>query len=113
MNAMPYGWAKAFGYEMLCEIRDELVRIGCLDTYRIMDIKEKYGTLHWYDNGTSRKLFNIIEKYISLSASVCQACGKPATHVTQGWIGYFCRKCGKKLGAIKIPKDWWEKENEY
>ena len=44
MNAMPYGWAKAFGYEMLCEIRDELVRIGCLDTYRIMDIKEKIKT---------------------------------------------------------------------
>lgn len=112
MNAMPYGWAKAFGYEMLCEIRDELVRIGCLDTYRIMDIKEKYGTLHWYDNGSNQELFSIIKKYISLSASACQVCGKPATHMTQGWIGYFCRKCGKKLGAIKIPKDWWEQPDD-
>lgn len=112
MSMMPYGWAKAFGYEMLCELRDVLIRVNALDSYRIMDIKEKYGTLHWYDNGNTEEGFKIIETYSALSASVCQNCGKPATHMTRGWIGYFCRRCGRKLDAVKIPKDWWTEEED-
>lgn len=108
MYSMPYGWAKEFGYEMLCEIYQALVDANYLEKYRIMDIKEKYGTLCWYDSGAPKQVFEIIEHYIGKSAHVCQSCGKPATYMTQGWIGYFCRKCGKKLGAVKIPKKWWE-----
>lgn len=108
MSSMPYGWAKAFGYEMLCEIYRALVEANYLEEYRIMDIKEKYGMLRWYDGGAPKPVFETIIQYINKSAHVCQACGKPATHMTQGWIGYFCRKCGKKLGAVKIPKKWWE-----
>ena len=108
MYSMPYGWAKAFGYEMLCEIRRALIEANYLEEYRIMDIKEKYGTLHWYDVGTPEQVFKIITQYTGKSAHVCQYCGKSATHMTKGWIGYFCRKCGKALGAIKIPKKWWE-----
>ena len=83
LEAMPEGWLIAFGYEMICELRDELASANGHD---------------------------IISKYCEKSAEVCQRCGKPATHMTTGWIGYFCKQCGEELGAEPISKDWWEKD---
>lgn len=51
LDAMPEGWRTAFGLQMCKELKEILVGAGALETYRIMDIKEKYGSLHWYDNG--------------------------------------------------------------
>ena len=87
------GWAKAFGYELICELRDALIEANYLHDYRIVQIKEKYGTLRWYDFGAPDKVFNIITKYEKLSGEVCVHCGKPATHETYGWINYVCEKC--------------------
>lgn len=52
MDSMPNGWRKAFGDQMLREIKEELLKFNFLDEYRILQIKEKYGTLRWYDGGT-------------------------------------------------------------
>lgn len=108
LDAMPDAWAKAFGYEMLCEIKDELVKSNYLYDYRITQIKEKYGTLRWYDFGGSEELFKIISKYCNLSAKICIRCGAPATHYTRGWISYICEKCSNKVGGRPIPDDYWE-----
>lgn len=51
MDDMPVGWRIAFGDQMLEELREELVKYNYLDKYFITQIKEKYGTLRWYDNG--------------------------------------------------------------
>ena len=42
LDDMPDGWRKAFGKEMLEEIREELIRCDYLNEYRIMQIKEKF-----------------------------------------------------------------------
>ena len=47
------GWLIAFGYEMCCELKEALIKANFLDKYVITDIKEKYGTLRWYDNKSS------------------------------------------------------------
>ncbi|MFR1479443.1 MAG: hypothetical protein ACLSB9_29010 [Hydrogeniiclostridium mannosilyticum] len=51
LDSMPNGWRKAFGKQMCEDIREELIRAEYLDQYRITQIKEKYGTLCWYDFG--------------------------------------------------------------
>ena len=112
MFGMCNGWLIAFGYEMLCELREALVMNNCLYDYIITDVKEKYGTLRWYDTDSTAEVRCVIRKYCSKSAEVCQICGEPASHMTQGWIGYFCKKCGCKLGAEPIPEDWWEDEED-
>lgn len=112
LEAMPEGWLIAFGYEMICELRDELASTNFLSEYRITDIKEKYGTLRWYDAGNTKNGHDIVSKYCGESARVCQCCGKPATHMTNGWIGYFCKECGKQLGAEPVPEDWWEEDED-
>ena len=52
LDAMPDGWRLAFGDDMIEEIHQELVKYDFVDSYRILQIKEKYGYLRWYDNGT-------------------------------------------------------------
>ena len=91
--ALEKGWAKAFGYELLCELKDALVEANYLYEYRITQIKEKYGGLRWYDFGAPEKAFDILRKYESLSYKTCFICGEPATHETYGWINYVCEKC--------------------
>jgi hypothetical protein len=33
------------------ELKQELIKFNYLDNYEITQIKEKYGSLRWYDNG--------------------------------------------------------------
>ena len=93
LDALEYGWKKAFGYELLCELRDELIKGNYLNDYSIAQIKEKYGTLRWYDFGAPEGAYNIIRKYERLSAEYCYICGSPATYETTGWINYVCEDC--------------------
>ena len=91
--ALETGWAKAFGYELLCELKEALIEANYLDKYRITQIKEKYGTLRWYDFGAPEKVFEIIRKYEQLSYETCIYCGKPSEYETFGWINYVCKDC--------------------
>ena len=98
LDSMPDGWRKAFGEQMCEDIREELVCAEYLDQYRITQIKEKYGTLCWYDfGGTERMLRDIIPKYEHLSARTCIRCGNPATKVSIGWISPYCDTCAGKI----------------
>ncbi len=97
LDAMPDGWRIAFGEQMCEEIREELLKAGCLEKYRITQIKEKYGSLRWYDFGCTDKMIQqIIPKYEKLSAYTCICCGKPATQIALGWISPFCDDCVPK-----------------
>ena len=98
LDAMPDGWRKAFG-EMMCEeIRCALLAVSqeALDNYRIMQIKEKYSSLRWYDNGypIGSGIDDIIGKYETLSKHICMRCGKPDVPITgDWWIFPFCKEC--------------------
>lgn len=93
-DAIPGGWRLTFGEQMMEELRVQLIKEGCLDTYYPIQVKEKWGALRWYDNGASREVQAIIDKYEVLSAKICIFCGKPATRMTMGWIVPVCNDCG-------------------
>ena len=103
LDDMPDGWREAFGIRMCEEIRDALIEDGDLDRYRVVQIKEKYGMLCWYDNGVKvgSRVHNIIRKYESISAGTCIVCGQPATRITLGWISPFCDDCCINCGNGK------------
>lgn len=90
LDAMPIGWRKAFGIQICKDIKAQLKKDHYLYKYRIMQIKEKWGELCWYDAGGSRKLHDIIQKYKALSYETCIECGKPATKMSGGWICPYC-----------------------
>lgn len=97
LDAMPDGWRKAFGKQMCEEIRNALIEENYLYKYRIVQIKEKYGSLRWYDWASSKKVQDIIDKYEEISARTCICCGRPATKISKGWISPFCDRCAEKL----------------
>ena len=97
LDCMPDGWRKAFGKQMCEEIRNALIEDNYLYKYRIVQIKEKYGSLRWYDWGAPQKVQDIIDKYEEISTHTCIRCGRPATKISTGWICPFCDKCADKL----------------
>ncbi len=114
LDAMPSGWRKAFGEQMCEEVAEALREADYLDAYRICDIKEKYGTLRWYDFGAPDKVYGIVDKYENISARTCINCGETATKISQGWISPFCDKCASNT-RIKnfVPIDEWFREVVY
>ena len=119
LDAMPDGWRKAFGEQMCFEIQSVLEETEDEEfEYRILQIKEKWGYLHWYDNGApkdiSNKLNTIIKKYEDLSKKTCIECGAPATKISTRWISPWCDECAKKLvrAGDLIPIDEWFKKQE-
>ena len=93
------GWNNAFGKQYLNEIKTQLKKDKCLYTWRITDIKEKWGRFQLYCNWGSKELYNIIDKYENLSWNICIKCGKHATHTSRGWICPYCKECAQDVGG--------------
>lgn len=108
LNSMPLGWRKAFGIQMCKEIAKQLRKEHRLYKYRILDIKEKFGELRWYDTASSNEIFDIINKYTKLSQQICIRCGKPAKWLSCGWISPYCDDCkieGNKYELLYIENN--------
>lgn len=103
LDDMPEGWRKAFGKEMCEEIRQVLIKGNYLNKYRVVQVKEKYCGLRWYDEGAPssiyRELQDIINKYEEISERTCIWCGRPATKISLGWISPWCDECAKRIGG--------------
>ena len=83
----------------LCEdIRDALLNAGiCLNDYEVVQVKEKFGSLRWYDMNGNSSIDEIIQKYEYLSAHVCIHCGKIDVPLYGGWISPFCDVCADEF----------------
>jgi hypothetical protein len=97
LDDLEEGWYIAFGIDLCTELAAALEKEGKLETYRIDQIKEKYGELRWYDHGGTRETDEIIEKYTKLSRQICKKCGAPATKISTGWISPWCDECAEKI----------------
>lgn len=110
LDEMPDGWRAAFGEQMCEELKEELIKENSLEKYRIIQIKEKYGYLRWYDNFGSEEHYNLIDKYERLSKRTCITCGAPAKWISKGWISPYCDECGKE---IKFEDNFMEIERYF
>lgn len=94
LDDIPIGWVKAFGIQLAKDIKEELKEKNIKD-YRVMQVKEKFGSLRWYDNYD----LDCLSKYEELSKKTCCGCGKPATMIATGWICPWCDNCAKDVGG--------------
>jgi hypothetical protein len=94
LDGMETGWRKSFGIEMMKEIRKQLIKEKFLFKFRITDIKEKYGSLRMYHNG-SEEIEKIVDKYEDISRKICLICGKPATEFLGPYEMPYCSECCK------------------
>lgn len=96
LDEMPEGWRIAFAEEMCKEIHEVLLKTNSVDSYRVLQVKEKYGRLCWYHTFAPDELEPIIDKYEEISKKTCVVCGRPATKIHKNWIGPLCDECVKK-----------------
>lgn len=88
---LPEGWMQLF--LQCCEdLKEPLIRAGNLDTFRFLQVKEKWGRMTLYTQGATNEVQDIIDKYAFLSQQVCSVCGKPATVMTYGYVCPYCSK---------------------
>ena len=123
LDDMPKGWRRAFGEEMCEELNQELLTWNEEDRkeFHITQIKEKYGELRFYVNYGSKALYDIIDKYTTLSRGICINCGKTARWISRGWISPYCDDCAREFfehfnGSYSAQTPWEEEFidiNEY
>ena len=110
LDELPMGWRKKFGLDMCEELKQILVDGNCLNDYRVLQIKEKYGILRWYDNGIptsiSERYDKWLKKYEDLSEETCIVCGNPGKMVTRGWISPYCKKCFHNMYPKANYDEW-------
>jgi len=82
----------------LCEQIDKSLTEEEKKTFRVDQIKEKYGTLRFYINGGSDKIFDYIDEAEKMSEITCESCGKEGKLYERfGWWRVRCEKCREKL----------------
>ena len=102
LDMMPIGWKKAFGVRMCEELREALVESGCLDTYQVLEVKEKYWSLRWYSIGGTEQTDEIENRYMALSEMTCIQCGEPE-FMWNSDLSFMplCSKCADELRKRK------------
>lgn len=87
------GWYKVFGKKLLFQLWWNLLISGRLYSFRIIDIKEKYGHIDFSVCGATPKIYKILNEYSKLSKDYCVDCGKPAVYFTNGYLCPYCKDC--------------------
>ena len=106
LDDMPEGWREAFGLKMCEELLHILNDADYAEKYRILQIKEKFGYLHWYSGSVPNRIYDRyldwLTGYEELSEHTCIVCGKPGHMMNTGWISPYCEDCFHKyFGADK------------
>jgi hypothetical protein len=69
-----------------------------IDNYTVIQVKEKYGTLRWYDSGFNDRIDGMTSMAEHMSSYICEECGLPGeTLEIAGWWYTACKKCQEKL----------------
>jgi hypothetical protein len=90
---LPPGWLP-----LAQQLIEDLLRLGW--DRRVLQIKEKYGTLRFYVTQREDRLLERIEAAMELSASVCEECGADGTWLDdKGPMCTLCAPCRARLRA--------------
>lgn len=105
LDMLPSGWKKRFGLDICKDLSNvfKKSKVKNFDKrYFISQIKEKYGTLRWYDNGVPEDICKeydkIMAKYEELSGVTCIDCGNNAKmRDLSGWYEPLCDECLERI----------------
>ena len=81
LNMLPIGWSGLI-LDMCKEIKEELVKHDLVSKYEVIEAKEKWRGLSWYDglddfSPMPPAITDIVCKYEMQSREVCMMCGAP------------------------------------
>lgn len=81
----------------LCEgIEAELPNLDCSEPFRVVQVKEKFGTLRFYTNWESPAIGDLIEQAEKTSAVTCEICGNLGELSGEFWVTTLCEEHKKE-----------------
>lgn len=110
LDFIPEGWRNNFGLKLCEEIQSLLIEANFENKYKIIQIKEKYGSLRWYSEevpiSINKRYDDLIDKYEDLSKKICIFCGQPANLKLDGWVIPLCDKCYDEYENKRVITGW-------
>ena len=91
------GWIKLL--DDLCAI---LVKLD--PKVQAVQVKEKFGTLRFYINGSNSDAHTVIDWAEHMSEHICEACGNYGKLRDDGWLNTLCDKCWKEHKKLRKGK---------
>lgn len=89
------GWLPSI--ETFLEKVSVIVKEQKLEDFRIVQIKEKFGTLRIYVNEGTPEIYELIKETENKSGKTCEICGEEASLSREGgWFTTICPKCKEK-----------------
>lgn len=73
------------------ELIDDLIKLGW--NRELCDIKEKFGGLRFYINGSTDEIIDRIIKAENDSYKICELCGNAGKLRKDGWYKTLCDEC--------------------
>jgi hypothetical protein len=115
VNLMCFGFEHDDGWFdlewRLCEDLEKILGQDSAVGYKLFQIKEKFGTLRWYDEvkveledhaNTVKAISERVRQAENESAKTCEQCGKPGSlHTTGTWLKTVCAECAASSGRFK------------
>ena len=82
--------------ELVCDLIKNLIDVGW--DKKILQIKEKYGSLRFYISEGSDEIYKLIDKAENDSFTICESCGKVGKlRGNLSWIQVLCEDCSDKV----------------
>lgn len=88
--------------------KSEKIEVETIAQVVATQVKEKFGTLHFYYNGGDSMIDGMVWLAESMSADTCEFCGSNENvGTTNGWISTVCKKCYDNSKG-NISRTWKE-----
>lgn len=110
---LPEGWVKTFGDDLCNRLWAAIERNNLIGKYEILQVKEKFGMLTWYDRNSNDEIKEIITFFHEMSKYTCCVCGALAEWVKSDcWITPIYDKHLKERNyhpnSYKRANDYWD-----
>jgi len=88
--------------------RDPSLLEGGSNSFRVMQMKEKFGTLRFYYEGGNDRIRGLVDMTEQLSGTVCEVCGSLGTLCRSakgagGWYKTLCEDCAVTMEYGVVP----------
>ena len=91
-SCMPWGFECGDGwFDLIYDLSKKISKVD--QDCEATQVKEKFGTLRFYVQSGSDKVYSLIDKAEKKSEKTCENCGKPGKLSTIGWYSVRCKKC--------------------
>ena len=97
LEELPTGWRIAFGNQLADDVIALAKKYNFENEYEVLQIKEKFGGLRWYEGHVPHEMFeehsDLISDYERMSYYICVVCGRAAEPPKSMFDRPMCDEC--------------------